>query len=430
MTQLSEVREETDGPEKEQTSRHRFLEGFVTGVLAAIVCVTCFTAGSGLIGRSRTAEDTAQAGAEILSDSQTADKLEEIQNLIQQKYLGEVDGSELSDYLFRGVAAGIGDAYARYYTQEELASVQESNEGAYYGIGATLSQDAETGELLVSAVYEGNPAQQAGLLEGDYLLRLGETELTGMELSDVITMIRESEGTFSLTVLRDGEEITLEMACGQVEMMTVTWDIRENDIGYIRITEFDSVTVEQFKTAVDELILAGVKGIVMDLRDNPGGLLDSVCDMLDYLLPEGLIVYTEDRDGKREEYNSDDTHSVSLPMAVLVNGNSASASEIFAGALQDYGMGVIIGMPTYGKGVVQNTYLLSDGSAFKLTVEKYYTPNGQDIDGNGITPDITVEEDASQERDIPLETALEVLEHEGTETDFSGAADGSEGIRG
>jgi carboxyl-terminal processing protease len=410
MTQLSEVREETDEPEKEQTSKHRFLEGFVTGVLAALVCVTCFTAGYELIGRKWTAEDAAQAGAEILSDSQTADKLKEVQNLIQQKYLSEVDGSELSDYLFRGVAAGLGDAYARYYTKEELASVQESNEGAYYGIGATLSQDAETGELLVSAVYEGCPAQQAGLLEGDYLLRLGETELTGMDLSDVITMIRESEGTFSLTVLRDEEEITLEMACGQVEMTTVTWEIRENDIGYIRITEFDSVTVEQFKTAVDELILEGTKGIVMDLRDNPGGLLDSVCDMLDYLLPEGLIVYTEDRDGTREEYTSDDTHSVSLPMAVLVNGNSASASEIFAGALQDYGMGVIIGMPTYGKGVVQNTYLLSDGSAFKLTVEKYYTPNGQDIDGNGITPDITVEEDASQERDLPLETALEVLE--------------------
>jgi carboxyl-terminal processing protease len=267
-------------------------------------------------------------------------------------------------------------------------------------------------------------------MAGDVLLRLRDTDLTGMELSDVISMIRASEETFSLTVLRDGKEITLEMACGPVERTTVTWDIKDDEIGYIRIEEFDSVTVDQFKTAVDELLLADVQGLVFDLRDNPGGLLDSVCDILDYLLPEGLMVYTEDRSGNREEYTSDDTHFVSLPMAVLVNGSSASASEIFAGALQDYEMGVIIGMPTYGKGVVQDTYRLSDGSAFKMTVQKYYTPNGQDIDGNGITPDITVEEDASQERDVPLETALEVLEDEGTETDFSGAADGSEGVRG
>lgn len=433
MTQLSEVREQEEEPGGGRRTPHRFGEGFATGILAALVCMLLISTVSRVLPDGfflSGSKKEEQAGAEVLTSQATADKLEEIQNLIQSKYLNEIDGGELSAYLFRGVAAGLDDAYARYYTSEELDSVQQSNDGAYYGIGATLSQNADTGEILVSAVYENSPAELGGLLEGDYLLRFNDTKLPGMELSDVIALIKEHDGPFSLTVLRQEQEMVLEMECGQVEKTTVQYEIKNQDIGYIRITEFDSVTVNQFKTAVDDLMDQGVRGLVFDLRDNPGGLLESVCDILDYILPEGLIVYTEDRSGSREEYRSDAAHYIGSPMAVLVNGNSASASEIFAGAVQDHGVGTIIGMPTYGKGVVQNTYVLSDGSGFKMTIEKYYTPDGQDIDGNGITPDIIVEEaDASEEQaaldaqDVLLEKALEVLKGEGTENNFSGTSD-------
>ncbi|MDD6615607.1 MAG: S41 family peptidase [Lachnospiraceae bacterium] len=421
MTHLSEIREETDEPDIKKKSRAGFQAGFLTGAFTVLVCTMILAAVSGLFRRQRQGEE--QSGAEVLTSQETADKLEEIQKLIQRKALGEIDGQELSDYLFRGVAAGLDDAYARYYTSDELTSVRESNDGAYYGIGATLSQDVNTGEIRVSTVYEDSPAALAGLQEEDQLLRLEDTSLTGMDLSDVITLIREYEGIFHLTVLRDDQEAELEMACGQVEKKTVKYEITGDDIGYIRITEFDSVTVVQFQDAVDDLMGQGVQGLIFDLRDNPGGLLTAVCDIVDYLLPEGLIVYTEDRNGVGEEYKSDDEHYVNCPMAVLVNGNSASGSEIFAGALQDHEAAVIIGTTTYGKGVVQNTYELSDGSALKLTVEKYYTPNGQDIDGNGITPDYVVEEGDSQEEDLPLNKALEVLKNEGAEDNFSGAAD-------
>lgn len=421
MTHLSEIREETDEPDIKKKSRAGFQAGFLTGAFTVLVCTMILAAVSGLFRRQRQGEE--QSGAEVLTSQETADKLEEIQKLIQRKALGEIDGQELSDYLFRGVAAGLDDAYAGYYTSDELTSVRESNDGAYYGIGATLSQDVNTGEIRVSTVYEDSPAALAGLQEEDQMLRLEDTSLTGMDLSDVITLIREYEGIFHLTVLRDDQEAELEMACGQVEKKTVKYEITGDDIGYIRITEFDSVTVVQFQDAVDDLMGQGVQGLIFDLRDNPGGLLTAVCDIVDYLLPEGLIVYTEDRNGVGEEYKSDDEHYVNCPMAVLVNGNSASGSEIFAGALQDHEAAVIIGTTTYGKGVVQNTYELSDGSALKLTVEKYYTPNGQDIDGNGITPDYVVEEGDSQEEDLPLNKALEVLKNEGAEDNFSGAAD-------
>ena len=421
MTHLSEIREETDEPDIKKKSRAGFQAGFLTGAFTVLVCTMILAAVSGLFRRQRQGEE--QSGAEVLTSQETADKLEEIQKLIQRKALGEIDGQELSDYLFRGVAAGLDDAYAGYYTSDELTSVRESNDGAYYGIGATLSQDVNTGEIRVSTVYEDSPAALAGLQEEDQLLRLEDTSLTGMDLSDVITLIREYEGIFHLTVLRDDQETELEMACGQVEKKTIKYEITGDDIGYIRITEFDSVTVVQFQDAVDDLMGQGVQGLIFDLRDNPGGLLTAVCDIVDYLLPEGLIVYTEDRNGVGEEYKSDDEHYVNCPMAVLVNGNSASGSEIFAGALQDHEAAVIIGTTTYGKGVVQNTYELSDGSALKLTVEKYYTPNGQDIDGNGITPDYVVEEGDSQEEDLPLNKALEVLKNEGAEDNFSGAAD-------
>ena len=425
--------EERETPERTEPPRS-FGEGFVTGILAALVCVIALTAG-GMIAdwlvRGKNREQV--PGAEVLTDGQTLDKLKEIQELIQSCYLEDVDSDMLSAYLFKGVAAGLDDDYARYYTEEEFKSVQESNQGAYHGIGVTLSQDMATGELSVLEVYEGSPADEAGMRAEDILRAVAGTPVEGIELSDVVSLIKENEDEFELVVYRPSEEqeVTLKLACGPVEKNTVESEMKEPGIGYIRIVEFDTITVDQFEAAVDDLIGQGAESLVIDLRDNPGGLLDSVCDILNYILPDGLLVYTEDRNGNREEFCSDDNHSVDCELAVLVNGNSASASEIFAGAVQDRGAGTIIGTQTYGKGVVQKTYLLSDGSAMKFTVEKYFTPNGTDINGEGITPDIIAgenqegsgQEESSEMQDEPLEKALEVLREHGTENHIQGETD-------
>ncbi len=389
---------------------HSFRDGFVTGLLAALVLVLLLSTGKILLDRY--GADKAK-GAEVLTSQKTISKLREVQSLIERSYLGDVDEEELSSYLFRGVAAGLEDDFARYYTEEELTAEQEANRGEYHGIGITLQETENPWQIQVTAVTKGGPADKAGLKEGDLLLRYNGEDLTDMHLTDVVSLIRNSKDTFQLTVVRGEQELTFDIECGQVETVSVEYECIEPGIGYIRINEFITSTIRQFCDAADDLTGQGIKNLIIDLRDNPGGLLNAVCEILDYILPEGLIVYTERRDGQREEYKSDDEHSLDCNLVVLVNGNSASSSEIFAGAVQDYGIGTIVGTPTYGKGVVQNTYFLSDGSGFKMTVEKYYTPAGQDIDGNGITPDILVEEEEAAEdektEDAPLKKALEML---------------------
>ncbi len=389
---------------------HSFRDGFVTGILAALVLVLLLSTGRILWRRYGT--DKAE-GAEVLTSQNTIDKLHEIQELIDRAYLGDVDEEELSSYLFRGVAAGLEDDFARYYTEEELNMEQEANKGEYHGIGVTLKETVSPWQIQVTTVTKGGPADEAGLKEGDILLRYNGSELTDMRLEDVVSLIKNSKDTFQLTVMRSDKELTFDVECGQVETVSVEYECKEPGIGYIKINEFITATIRQFCNAVDDLTGQGIENLIIDLRDNPGGLLNAVCEMLDYILPEGLIVYTERKDGKRMEYRSDDENSLDCNLVVLVNGNSASSSEIFAGAVQDYGLGTIVGTPTYGKGVVQNTYFLSDGSGFKMTVEKYYTPAGQDINGNGIKPDVLVEEqipeNGEEAEDVQLKKALEIL---------------------
>jgi carboxyl-terminal processing protease len=396
--------------------KHRFASGFLLGVTTSLLCAVVFMAGWSIAQRSavKRAQEAAEAetGAEVLTDTQTLYKLSEIQSIIEQKYYEEVDSDLLSTYLFKGVAVGLDDPYANYYSAEEWQSVRESTKGEYFGIGAILSEDGQTGEITVLEVYEDAPAEKAGLKAGDVLLALNDVSLADCDLTEAITRIKSCEDEFTLQVYRPDteEELSLPVACGEVTLNYVQSEMLEDQIGYIRLTEFTETAVDQFKEASAALNEEGMEKLIVDLRGNPGGLLDSVCDILDEILPEGLIVYTEDRNGDRKEQRADKDRSITCEVAVLVNGTSASASEIFAGAIQDLGIGPVIGTQTYGKGVVQNTYTLSDGSAFKLTVEKYYTPNGQDIDGNGITPDILVEENEDDTtEDAVLAKAVEVL---------------------
>jgi carboxyl-terminal processing protease len=273
--------------------------------------------------------------------------------------------------------------------------------------------DEETGTLRVLEVYEDSPAMEGGLQSGDVLLALDGESLEGSDLQEAVSQIKAKEGTFTLKVYRESLDETLElsMACDEVALNYVQTEMMRGQTGYIRITEFTKRAAEQFEDAAAQLQEQGVQQLIVDLRGNPGGLLTSVCDILDTLSSEQLIVYTEDKAGKREEYYTAKEQLLDCPVAVLVDGDSASASEIFAGAIQDWGRGPIVGTQTYGKGIVQQTFALSDGSAIKFTVSRYYTPNGQDIHGNGITPDIIAApaEEGDDAEDSVLAAALDAL---------------------
>ena len=282
-----------------------------------------------------------------------------------------------------------------------------------------MAQDQETLEITVQEVYEDTPAEDAGMKNGDVLLSVDGKDVTGMSLSDVVDLVKGEENTkLTVTVRRDGSSIDMELTRKIVENRTVKTEMKEGGVGYLKITEFDSVTYEQFQNGLETLEKEGMTALVVDLRDNPGGNLDTVCQILDLLLPEGTIVYTEDKNGERvDTKTSDDEHQFTKPLAVLVNGRSASASEVFSGAVQDYGTGTIIGTQTYGKGIVQTLYSLSDGSCLKLTTAQYFTPDGRNIHGEGITPDIVVEKSADDQTDNQLEKAVETVQNavDGTE---------------
>lgn len=355
-----------------------------------------------------------------LTDEQVQEKLTEIEALMNNYYLDELDEDQIETWLYKGAVAGLGDPYAAYYTEEEYQSLRDSTNGSYCGIGVEISQNINTGIVTIARVFEDSPAMEAGLLPGDILYKVEDTEVTGMDLTMVVSLIKGEENTrVTVSVVRDGEEDYLDFQVERrtIEIQTVGSAMLENQIGYISITSFDDVTTSQFTKALDELEAQGMKGLVVDLRDNGGGLVSSVCAILDRLLPEGLIVYTEDKYGNREEETSDAEHFFDKPLAVLVNGNSASASEIFAGAIKDYEIGTLVGTKTFGKGIVQKIYPLHDGTAVKLTVSKYYTPKGNNIHEIGIDPDVEIDLDEALkkevvvpfEKDNQLQKAVEIL---------------------
>ena len=357
----------------------------------------------------------------VLSDSSHVQKIEYLEKMIDQEYLGEVDNAEMAEGIYAGLVYGLGDVYSRYYTADEYAQETASTDGAYAGIGVSIQKN-KNGGVQIAECYEGGPGAEAGLQTGDVITAINDTDVTDMELSDVVSLIRENkDNTIVLTVFRENEEKSREISVDvtDVELPSVFGEMLDKKTGYIQITQFTGVTLQQYKDMFAELKDKGMERLVIDLRDNPGGLLTSVCDILREILPEGLIVYTEDKDGNREEETCDGKNKLNMPLAVLVNENSASASEIFAGAVQDHGVGTIVGTTTYGKGVVQELRQLSDGSAVKLTVSNYYTPNGNSINKVGIKPDVEVKlasellnkDEITHEEDNQLQKALDVIEN-------------------
>lgn len=392
----------------------RFGAGVLTGVLVAVVLI-CGVWGiwrvvSGITGGDYTSADVSEADVE--------DKLDQISSLIDGYYLydDEIDRDDLINGIYAGYAAALGDPYTEYYDEEETKALYESTSGEFSGIGATMSKSVDSDEITVSNIYKDSPAEKAGMKEGDILLQVDDHEVSGQELETVVSWIKGERGTdVTIHVLRDGEEVELTATRDIIEVQTVDYEMKDSKIGYILVSEFDSVTYDQFKEAMDALESQGMQGLVIDLRGNPGGSLTTVTDMLQLLLPEGTIVSTKDKYGNTEEITCDGKNEFTKPLAVLVNQYSASASEIFSGAVQDYGTGTIVGMTTYGKGVVQQLMDLDDGTCLKVTIAEYYTPSGRSINGTGVEPDVEVEYeyDANNpDADNQLEKALEVVRGE------------------
>lgn len=358
-----------------------------------------------------------EADAEVDADAQR--KLKNLKNLIDEKYLysDDVDEASLEEGLYAGYINALKDPYSVYYDEEETKSFKESTSGEYSGIGVVMSKNLNTNIITAVQVYEDSPAEQAGIRENDIIYKVDGQEVTDLEIAEVAGKVKGTEGTkVDITLIRDdtGEEETVTVTRGKVEAHTVSYEMKEDHTGYIRVTEFDSVTYDQFAQALTELEAQGMEGLIVDLRNNPGGNLLTTANMLDLLLPEGLIVYTQDKNGEKSILSSDDEHQFTKPIAVLVNGNSASASEIFAGAIQDYGLGPIVGTTTYGKGIVQEVITLDDGSCIKLTTAEYYTPNGRNIHKKGIEPDVEVEYEPNTEdsnADNQLEAAMEQIKN-------------------
>jgi carboxyl-terminal processing protease len=398
--------------------RKNFLTGLLTGIGSALFIFVLLIAA--LFYFSDKTEADSSDAKEISNNQEVEEptavvnynkivkKLEFLEKLVDANYLESVDNVSFEDGIYKGFISSLEDPYSTYFTKEEYSALIESSSGIYCGIGATVSQDVKTGIITIVKPFKNSPAIKAGLLPGDIIIKVDEEEVTGKDLSEVVSHMKGIEGTtVDLSIGREGEKEPLKFTITrqEIEVPTIEYQMLDNSIGYIIITQFDEVTVAQFNEAVNTLEKKKMKGLIVDVRNNPGGLLDAVVNVLDRLLPPELIVYTMDKNNERTEENATDDKKIKIPMAVLINGNSASAAEIFAGTLQDYKTATIVGTTSFGKGIVQQVIPLSDGTAVKLTISKYYTPNGRNIHGTGIKPDVTVElkEELAKEVNIPID---------------------------
>ena len=345
-------------------------------------------------------------------------KIRQIEEMLDTYYVEDYDKELAEELMYTGLVAGVGDPYTYYLSADSLAEQVEKNSGHFVGIGVEIYA-GDDGYIVVSSVTPGGPAEAAGILAEDKITEVDGESITGKTAADVSALVKGEEGTdVTLTIFREstGEVLEKTVTRQDIQVQTVSWRMMDDNIGYISITNFRENTYSQFKEALDMLEAEGMEKLVLDLRNNTGGLVKSAHEIGEELLPEGIMVYTMDKEGNREDTLCDDVYN-DVPIVVLVNGNSASAAEILAGAIQDTGRGELIGTTTFGKGLVQRLFTLPDGSGLNVTIQKYYTPNGTSIHGVGITPDYEVElpEEYAQQTNIPaeadtqLQKAVEVL---------------------
>ncbi|MDR3239383.1 MAG: S41 family peptidase [Clostridiales bacterium] len=388
-------------------------KSFVSGVLAGMALLVLF--------------NTAFHGFKLVFDRMAnkpmafSVKVNELLNVLDAHSINPYKKEDLLENMYRGLVSGVGDPYTYYFDKKALADFMQQTEGSYAGIGVVVTSDPKDHLVTVVTAYEGSPGAAAGLMPGDKFMKIDGLDVSSASLEEVTAMTKGPVGTtVKITIYRGSEKRTfdVEVIRRKIDIPTVTSKMLADQIGYLRISAFDRVTLDQFKTAYQSLSDQKMRGLIVDLRNNPGGLLDVVTKIADILVPQGTIVYTEDKSGKKE-YTYSDENGIPVPLALLVNGASASASEVLSGAVKDLNVGVLVGTKTFGKGIVQNLYTLSDGSAIKVTVSKYYTPSGVCIQGDGIIPDYVVEmsdeltakiSSLSEEEDIQLEKAEEIIE--------------------
>lgn len=408
--------------EKTLLKRNWFAGGMIAGLVVAIlICCVVYLVQmrSGRNVRVMGAKASQTDATESAVNALSLQKLGIIEDTINEYYLGEISKEDLETGLYRGIVEATGDPYSEYYTADELKELQESTSGIYYGIGAYVGLDPETQYCKLTGIIEGTPAEEAGLKAEDILVKVDGTDTFGMTTTEVVALIKGEENTeVMLTISRVGEKDFLEIPVTRrrVEAPTVTYEMLDNGIANIVITQFEEVTSEQFEEKLAQARADGMKGLIIDLRGNPGGTLTSVVEIARMILPEGLIVYMEDKNGEREEYASNGEHQLEVPLVVLINENSASAAEILAGAVKDYGIGTLVGTTTFGKGIVQKVFGVTDGSGLKLTISHYYTPKGNDIHEVGVSPDeeleLDVEKYVEDGTDNQLDRAIEILSGE------------------
>lgn len=344
------------------------------------------------------------------NSTKVSKKAEMIAKTLENNYIEDLEETGLDENMYTQMVAAVGDEYTKYCTVDDINRLYEEKEGSISGIGAFVKMSADGKYPCVYGFYENSPAEKAGLLSGDIILTVDGTSTENLDLDTIVNLIKGEIGTsVNIEILRGDEKKELDVTRAKVNI-TYVYGKLDGDIGYIQITEFMGDTAAQFKAVLDELQSHNIKGLIIDLRNNPGGSVDEVVKIADMLLPEGLITYTEDRFGNRKDYISNE-EEVKLPIAVLVNEISASASELLSGALQSTEKGIIVGTQTYGKGIVQSYFLFSDGSGVKATVSRYFTPDGVCIQGVGITPDYVVESDNmdADENDKQYMEAVRIL---------------------
>lgn len=417
--------------ESPQRPKSRIGLGIVIGAFVTIfvvglaIGITCITTGTQIVFADRRAKVAMSQSEEngLILDEEAITKINELSAYTKVYYYNDMNREDMQDSMYEGLIKGLGDPYSVYYNEEDYTELQLDTTGQYYGIGAGLSQNIDTMVVSVSKVYKGTPSEEAGLKNDDIIISVESIDATSMEVSELVKHIRGEEGTtVHLEIYRPSTEeyLSFDVMRADITLPSVDYAMLENNIGYIIIDSFETDTAHQFELAVEDLMTQGMQAVIFDVRYNPGGMVSSVVDILDKILPEGLLVYIEDKIGNRQDYTSDNTEYMDIPIAVLINEDSASASEIFAGAIKDFEYGTLIGTTTFGKGIVQTIFPLQDGDAIKLTTAKYFTPSGNYIHEVGIEPDIELEyeylnpegEEYERQYDNQILKAIEVLEEE------------------
>jgi len=372
------------------------------GLMIAVLSSTATLLISGRASLSREASSrwVSQDEYEII---QRYHRLDEVRQSLLRDYYQELDEDELVLGAIRGMTGSIGDPYTFYYTPDEMKRSNENSAGMYHGIGTLLQNTAE-GRIQVIRVYPDSPAEAAGVRVGDEIVAVDGAAVSGADgrsYNEAVSLMRGGDGTrVILTVLRDGARLDIPVIRGDVTISYASWSVLPGGIGYIGITQFTGNASDVFHQAVAAFREEGITGLVIDLRNNPGGLLDQVVSVADTLLPKGLIVYIREKDGTRHDYYSDEEY-YDVPLVVLVNDMSASASEILASSVQAFGRGTVMGIKTYGKGIVQSLHTFpEDGAGMQLTTSSYYDALDRCPQGVGVQPDIMV---ALEGEEIPLE---------------------------